>query len=77
LSKQLISIITITAFGLVATGLIAIPAIDQQQAHISIFKDSANKVKNLVKHVVGKISHKVLAMAAQVAVALAKATDKR
>jgi len=58
LSKQLISIITITAFGLVATVLIAIPAIDQQQDHALIFKDSANKVKNLVKHVVGKIFHR-------------------
>jgi len=38
--------------------LIAIPAIDQQQDHASIFKDSANKVKNLVKHVVGKIFHR-------------------
>jgi len=35
--------------------LIAIPVIDQQQAHASIFKDSSAKVKTFVKHVVGKI----------------------
>ena len=41
---------------MIATCLIIIPALEQQQqAHTLILKDSANKVKNLVKNVFSKL----------------------
>lgn len=52
------TIIAITTLVIIASGLIAIPSVDQHQAHASLLKDSANKVKNFVKHVVGKIFHR-------------------
>jgi hypothetical protein len=50
-----ISIITITALVLVAIGLIAMPSIDKQQAHVLILKESSAKVKYFVKSMIGKI----------------------
>jgi len=51
------SIITTTFLTLVIGGLAIVLALadNQQQVHASLFKDSSSKVKNLVKHVVGKI----------------------
>jgi len=55
-----ISIIAITTLALVIGGLAIVPALadNQQQTHALLPKDSATKVKNLVKHVVGKIFHR-------------------
>ena len=53
-----LSIVTVTTLVILATGLIAIPSIDQQQAHASLIKDSAKKVTNLIKKVVSKIFNK-------------------
>jgi hypothetical protein len=52
------SIIAITTLVLIVGGLAIVLALDNNQSHASIFKDSSTKVKNLVKNVIGKIFHR-------------------
>jgi hypothetical protein len=54
MNKKL-SIIAITTLALVIGGLAIVPAVEQQQAHALLLKDSAGKVKKLIKNVVSKI----------------------
>ena len=52
------SIIAITTLVLGVGGLAIVPAVDNDQSHASIFKNSSNKAKSLIKNVIDDLEQR-------------------